>query len=130
MKSYAFQPVVTALLCLLSGPLVDAHKQPVVQVKNGTLVGDYVASYQQDLFLGVPYAQAPIGNLRFENPKPYNKKYKSRDATRYSDSCVGYGVSKILSLERDFRDNCMVLTCSTIEQPSMASYHERRLPDS
>lgn len=94
MRPSSLGPVVGALICCIDGFAVNAHKQPVVQVRDGTLVGDHVASYGQDLFLGIPYAQPPVGELRFQNPKPYNKTYKSRDATKYGDSCVGYGVSR------------------------------------
>ncbi|XGW18226.1 hypothetical protein V3C99_002667 [Haemonchus contortus] len=42
---------------------------------------------QADVFLGIPYAQPPVGDLRFRAPRqanPYNAVY---DATRYRPKC-------------------------------------------
>ncbi|KAM5344227.1 hypothetical protein ACJ41O_012764 [Fusarium nematophilum] len=84
----------TAALLLAEGALCDKSRQPpTARVKNGTYEGKYVASYDQDLFLGVPFAQPPVGGLRFQNPKSLNKKFSTRKATEYADSCVGYGNS-------------------------------------
>lgn len=83
--------LVTAAILLADGAL--SAKPPTVKVKNGTYVGKYVASYDQDLFLGVPFAQPPVGALRFQNPQSLNEKFGIRKATEYADSCVGYGVS-------------------------------------
>lgn len=48
---------------------------PTVQVKNGTYVGVHSADYNQDYFLGLPYAQPPVGNLRFRNPVSLNQSW-------------------------------------------------------
>lgn len=66
---------------------------PTARVLNGTVVGKHVASYDQDLFLGIPFAQPPVGPLRFENPHSLNSTFGNLNATEYSASCVGYGVS-------------------------------------
>lgn len=67
---------------------------PNATTLNGTYVGVYNAEYDQDFFLGVPYAQPPLGELRFANPRSLNASFEgSRNATEYSDECVGYGVS-------------------------------------
>lgn len=88
--------LVTVALVLAEGAVCAAARQPpTVQVKNGTYEGKYVASYNQDLFLGVPFAQPPVGSLRFQNPQPLNTTFKTRKATEYADSCVGYGVSRL-----------------------------------
>jgi triacylglycerol lipase len=67
---------------------------PTVKVLNGTYVGTHNTHYNQDYFLGMPYAQQPVGNLRFTVPQPLNESWKgTREATEFSDICVGYGVS-------------------------------------
>lgn len=72
---------------------------PKVHVRNGTYVGVRNANYQQDFFLGMPYAQQPVGNLRFRVPQSLNESWEGeRDAKEYSPICVGYGVSQPLSL--------------------------------
>ncbi|KAL2862829.1 Alpha/Beta hydrolase protein [Aspergillus lucknowensis] len=74
----------------VSGPGPTAH------VRNGTYVGVTNAHYNQEFFLGIPYAQQPVGNLRFTVPQPLNSSWEgARDAKAYSDSCVGYGTDSI-----------------------------------
>ncbi|KAL6238341.1 hypothetical protein BDW75DRAFT_237440 [Aspergillus navahoensis] len=66
---------------------------PTVTVKNGTYIGKHNANFNQDLFLGISYAQQPVGNLRFAVPQSLNETWpEPRDAKEYSDICVGYGV--------------------------------------
>ncbi|KAJ5797478.1 uncharacterized protein N7503_006774 [Penicillium pulvis] len=69
---------------------------PTVKVLNGTYVGTHNTQYNQDLFLGMPYAQQPVGNLRFSVPHSLNESWKgTREAKEYSDICVGYGTDSI-----------------------------------
>lgn len=59
--------------------------KPTIKVKNGTYVGLHSENYNQDLFLGVPYAQPPVGNLRYRVPHSLNTTWKeSRGAQEYS----------------------------------------------
>ena len=46
----------------------------------------------QELFLGMPYAQAPLPpNLRLRAPQSLNTSWKgTRSATSYSPFCIGY----------------------------------------
>lgn len=66
---------------------------PRVQVKNGTYIGTRNPTYKQDYFLGMPYAQQPVGNLRFTVPQSLNETWtEDRNAKEFSNICVGYGV--------------------------------------
>lgn len=59
--------------------------------KNGTYQGRYLAEYNQDLFLGMPYAQPPVGDLRFRWPQSINTSFDGvRDASQYGYSCMQY----------------------------------------
>ncbi|KAJ5197799.1 uncharacterized protein N7498_006916 [Penicillium cinerascens] len=69
---------------------------PTAAVRNGTYIGVHSSTYNQDFFLGMPYAQQPVGNLRFTVPQPLNENWsEERDAKDYSDICVGYGTDSI-----------------------------------
>ncbi|CEJ57416.1 Putative Carboxylesterase family protein [Penicillium brasilianum] len=69
---------------------------PTVTVRNGTYTGVHSTTYDQDFFLGMPYAQQPVGNLRFTVPQSLNESWDGiRDAKEYSDICVGYGSDSI-----------------------------------
>lgn len=72
----------------------DYHTSPIVHVINGTYQGVHEFQFNQDFFLGIPFAQSPTGDLRFRNPKSLNSTWnEKRLAVSYSPECVGYGVS-------------------------------------
>ena len=65
---------------------------PTVTITNGTYVGLSVPNYGQEFFLGIPYAQPPLGDLRFAIPHPLNATWPgTHNATAYYPECVGYG---------------------------------------
>ncbi|KAJ7204172.1 alpha/beta-hydrolase [Mycena pura] len=61
--------------------------QPSVTIKNGTVRGVDVPQFNQTLFLGIPYAQPPVGNLRLRPPRSINKSFGTLDATAYGPHC-------------------------------------------
>ncbi|KAK3060753.1 hypothetical protein LTS18_007759, partial [Coniosporium uncinatum] len=74
------------LLLALVGAAVSAN--PTVTTVNGTYEGRYLASFEQDLFLGIPYAQDTGGANRFLIPQSLNETWDStRYAHNYSDAC-------------------------------------------
>ena len=81
-----------------------AASSPTVTVKNGTLRGTHSSPWNQDFFLGIPYAQPPVGQLRFRWPQPYASKFDgTRDASQYGFSCYQYGSNFNLS------EDCLTL---------------------
>ncbi|KAH7377261.1 Alpha/Beta hydrolase protein [Pyrenochaeta sp. MPI-SDFR-AT-0127] len=74
----------------------DRRDAPIVKIRNGTYKGISSLENQQDYFLGIPYAQAPLGDLRFRNPKSLNSTWAGfRNSSKFSPACVGYGPSQI-----------------------------------
>ncbi|KAJ1714947.1 hypothetical protein NYO67_2912 [Aspergillus flavus] len=66
--------------------------EPTARVLNGTYYGVHNDHYGQDLFLGMPYAQQPVGDLRLRTPQSLNESWTTpRNATEYSPACLGYG---------------------------------------
>ena len=104
------------LACVLFQPR-QTYAQPTVKVRNGTYSGVYLSTWDQDIFLGIPYAQDAGGPNRFRIPQALNETWDDvRQATAYSDQCpdntykVGapYGQS----------ENCLSLN---VVRPSMAT---------
>ncbi|KAF3909397.1 Acetylcholinesterase [Arthrobotrys entomopaga] len=63
---------------------------PSVRIANGTVTGIYNPQWKQDFFLSVPYAEPPLGNLRFRPPQ-YIKTKRNVFAQEYGPHCYGYG---------------------------------------
>lgn len=64
---------------------------PKVTIQNGTLKGFHLCEFDEDVFLGLPFATPPVDNLRLRHPVPYNNTWRGiRDATVRSPSCPGY----------------------------------------
>lgn len=66
---------------------------PIVQLRNGSLCGieRSVSGQAQVAFLGISFAQPPVGDLRLRHPLPYDGTYQERDAKNQPNSCPGYG---------------------------------------
>ncbi len=63
-----------------------AAPPPVVTIKDGQLSGareDGVISFK-----GIPFAQPPLGQLRWRAPQPISRWSGVRDATRYGHDCM------------------------------------------
>ena len=66
------------------------QRAPVVQTESGAIVGKIetvphsTAVYQ---YLGIPYAEPPVGELRFAAPKPAKPWSKIMDATEFGAIC-------------------------------------------
>lgn len=67
-------------------PTVTAS--PTVTLRNGTYAGLSLPSYNQDIFLGIPYAQDTGATNRFRVPQPLNESWDGlRQAVQYGDMC-------------------------------------------
>ena len=94
---------------------------PTATIQNGTYTGVYQPTYGQDYFLGIPFAQPPLGDLRFRAPQPVNSSWQgSRSATAYYPECVGYGGDQI---GYEVSEDCLALN---VVRPS--GYGEQQLP--
>jgi len=71
---------------------LDGEKQrsPVVQTETGVVVGKIETlphGKSVHEYLGIPYAEPPIGQLRFAAPKPVKPWLGTKDATEFGASC-------------------------------------------
>jgi carboxylesterase type B len=85
------------------------------ETKSGSLMGFTVRESGQkvSVFLGIPYARAPIGKLRFARPKPASSWKGLRDATRFGHQCIQFKPSNIhtpwINQEDDMSEDCLTL---------------------
>ncbi|XP_055838522.1 juvenile hormone esterase-like [Episyrphus balteatus] len=72
--------------------LSDVHAVPNVCLPEmGCLEGTYMSGFQSDkfeVFMGVPFAEPPVGDLRFSNPKPMKPWKGVLDATKAKPDCI------------------------------------------
>jgi para-nitrobenzyl esterase len=73
-----------ASACLAQEP--SPGFSPVVKVAQGDLRGK--TSEGVNVFLGVPYAEPPLGGLRFRAPHPPRNWTGTRDALRFADAAM------------------------------------------
>ena len=65
-----------------------AWAAPRVTISNGTYEGIYLSEFQQEIFLGIPYAQDTGGPNRFRIPQSLNETWDEiRPAKQYGHAC-------------------------------------------
>ena len=82
-----------SLSILSQSASIHTHAQPAATINNGTLLGIQNSQFHQDYFLGIPYAQPPLGSLRFNLPQPINQSWSEKQATAYGDWCHSSSLS-------------------------------------
>ena len=105
--------------CLFSIPIIlgilfyiypQQSSFPQASVTNGTYSGYSNKYYSTDHFLGIPYAQPPVGDLRFRVPQSLRKTWTGvREATAYGPTCVGYGEDTVLAIGDYVSEDCLTL---------------------
>ena len=70
-------------------------------------------------FLGIPFGQKPLGNLRFANAQPYNESYSNTTALAFSPACLqdqdgGLGGTG----DGTYSEDCLYLNVYTPELPA------------
>lgn len=94
-------------LCLTASASAAERIAPAAQTLNGTYSGVHSAEFNQDLFLGIPYLQPPIGDRRFHPADTLSSSWNgTKSATSYAHSCVGYGTSIPLA---EMSEDCLYL---------------------
>jgi triacylglycerol lipase len=67
------------------------RRTPSVTIANGTVVGGTDGTVE--FFKGIPFAQPPVGDLRFRPPQPFNSNFGQLDATKTPPVCLQSGAN-------------------------------------
>jgi hypothetical protein len=85
--------ILNVLLALTAALVVPAigtcQSVPSVTIANGTVTGINDATNHVQRFLGIPYAQPPVANLRLRQAVPLNSSFGTLNATAFGASCYG-----------------------------------------
>ncbi|KAF8517683.1 alpha/beta-hydrolase [Hysterangium stoloniferum] len=77
-----------AALTALSSPTTTAVASLDAKTSIGTFRGVSNSTSQIDIWRGIPYAQAPVGNLRFKSPVAITTPFEGiQDASKFGDAC-------------------------------------------
>ena len=71
--------------------LDEMQRSPVVQTESGAVVGKIETlplGKSVHEYLGIPYAEPPVGELRFAAPKPAKPWPGTKDAKEFGAACV------------------------------------------
>ncbi|KAK8090424.1 hypothetical protein PG997_005385 [Apiospora hydei] len=77
---------------LAANTIEGATTAPTARTLNGTYEGLHLPDWDQDAFLGMAFAQPPVGPLRWRWPQSVNESFEGvRNATAYGYSAPGSG---------------------------------------
>ncbi|KAL4801466.1 Alpha/Beta hydrolase protein [Aspergillus unguis] len=75
---------------LLGHCVASSYDQPIsVEIRNGTVIGVNDEINQVQRFLGIPYAQPPVGFLRLRQAVPLNASFDTFKAQSFGPACYG-----------------------------------------
>ncbi|KAF8331132.1 Alpha/Beta hydrolase protein [Cantharellus anzutake] len=105
--------LVISSLCysVFSLPPIDhpSLHTPRVQLAQGLVTGLRSPQFRQDYFLGIPYAQPPLGKLRFAKPQPLKPRPSHTvDATKYGKACL-QPLSTLNLTASDMSEDCLFI---------------------
>lgn len=104
------------LALLLCGLASVAEAGPIARLDTGRIEG--VSTGGVRAFLGAPYAQAPVGGLRWRPPRPVKPWTGVRSATAFAPACPQRGVSMPGEPLPQTSEDCLYLNVWTPAKPS------------
>jgi para-nitrobenzyl esterase len=94
----------------------------VIDTPSGQLHGIHDPSSGVTAFMGVPYAQPPIGSLRWRPPQPLKRWDGVRDATRAAARCIQHApYGELEPGNPDMSEDCLYLNAWTPNTSTLAN---------
>ena len=108
------------LTCNLTRAKVDeSHRSPVVQTDSGAVVGkveNLPHGKSVHEYLGIPYAEPPVGKLRFVAPTPVKPWSGIKNATEFGASCVQLESLPFLGIEKTHSGMSLYRLCKRLSK--------------
>ena len=101
-----------AILFAATLPLFASISEPV-HVDNGLLTGVAGSNPDVRVFKGIPFAAAPVGDLRWRAPKPPANWEGVRGADKFSPTCMQRRPNNAAAAERPMSEDCLYLNVYT-----------------
>ncbi len=121
---YCTSVLATASLLLMASAQIHAQNRQVVKTSYGSVSGKISADGQVRVFLGIPYAAPPVGELRWKPPQPMPKWSGVRAATAFGSHCM----QPSLYADMIFRDAGQSEYCLTLNVWMPATLKNTKLP--
>jgi len=106
----------TVLLAVLAIPMYAADSAPTIAVTGGQIRGGTLEKGGA-VFKGVPFAQAPAGDLRWREPEPVKGWTGVREATAFGSPCAQNTGG---NMQANSSEDCLFLNVWTPEWPARA----------
>jgi para-nitrobenzyl esterase len=75
-------------MLMISTVTFSNELSPVVQTTQGSVQGTYSTDHSIAIYKGIPYAQAPVGNLRWHTPQPAESWSGIKKTQNFSAGCM------------------------------------------
>jgi para-nitrobenzyl esterase len=105
----------------LIATVASAQTEPVVAVTGGRISGT-VTSDGGAAWKGIPFAQAPVGDLRWHEPQPVVPWAGVRETTRFSIACTQPAEGWNDRFAATSGEDCLYLNVATPTWPMRATY--------
>ena len=116
MKRRLFSAICVLAACAAAVPA--AESDPAVTVTGGKIQGRLLTAPGGAVFKGVPFAEPPLGGLRWREPAPVKAWTGVRDAATFGAACVQEVVAWNKQEATGNKEDCLYLNVWTPEWPA------------